>query len=132
MKPEAEHFVAENFDCFELASCRENISEKQTIGAKDLRDTGRNREMTIGGIIFCVGMIGIVISLLMIVLACSRIYIMDPEDIGPIVVCGIALIVSFLFTLFGAIFWLVDWIGERRYWKSFETQDSKLGNIKKS
>jgi hypothetical protein len=135
LKPEAEFFVAEKFACFELDTSREASIGKHDAGLQAPAKTGGKWGISIGGTIFIVGIVGIIISIVLFGLGAPAMNDEDPGRLVFLMAGYLVLLVSFCIAVVGAIWWFVDWIAERKYWKSFETRDSNSDynkTIKKS
>ena len=117
LKPEAEYFVAENFDCFELASGREANSSKQVAPPGVPKGTGSLWER-IACIFFFIGISGTITVLGMAASSCNQRG--NADEIMPgLILLLMALPVFASMALVGGVWWLVEWKRLRRYRNSF-------------
>ena len=110
LKPEAEYFIAEQFACFELDASKAAL-EKQTGAPADLKSTRWDWILYFGGILFWIGVIGIIISVLIFV--CGLGYLPEPEALGPMIFGGTVFFISLITAVIGALWWFTVWIKER-------------------
>jgi hypothetical protein len=110
LKPESEFFIAESFDCFELDDNKAAL-EKQTGAPADLKSTRWDWILHFGGILFWIGVIGIIISVIIFISGLG--YLPEPEALGPMLIGGIVFLVSLSTAVVGALWWFVVRVKER-------------------